>query len=108
MILGRVYDSDNYNCVDFAFELLRENNMPTPDIDVCKTVPGFFRALRKHWSPAEWPPVNFDLVVMVSCGQWHIGVWKDGRVWHCSEQSQATDLGTIKSCYSRVEFYRHV
>lgn len=105
MTIGQRYDPDTYNCVDFAWELLG----PTaPDVSQCKTVPGFFRTLRKHWQRASWPPAENDLVVMVSCRQWHLGVWRSGRVWHCLDQAQATDYGTIKAMYPRVEFYRHV
>lgn len=108
MTIGRAYDPNTYNCVDFAWEVLGAAGLPAPDVSQCKTVPGFFRTLRRHWQPATWPPKDFDLVVMVSCGQWHLGVWRDHRVWHCLDQAQATDYGTIKAMYPRVEFYRHV
>lgn len=108
MTIGRAYDPNTYNCVDFAWEVLAAAGIPAPDVTHCKTVPGFFRTLRHHWQPAAWPPQDYDLVVMVSCGQWHLGVWRDHRVWHCLDQAQATDYGTIKAMYPRVEFYRHV
>ena len=108
MSIGRRYDPDTYNCVDFVWEQLATAGLTAPDVHAVKTVPGFFRALRKHWQPAAWPPRDYDLVVMVSCRQWHLGVWRAGRVWHCLDQAQATDYGTIKAMYPRVEFYRHV
>lgn len=106
--LGKPYDANTYNCVDFAWGVFADSGVEVPDISHCRTSPGFFRILRKHWQPAIWPPEENDLVVMTSLGRWHIGVWKSGKVWHCEGQAQATDYGTIKAMYNRVEFYRHV
>lgn len=107
-MIGRVYHPDTWNCVDFAFAELNAAGIPTPDISEAKTAPGFFRTVRKHFIRAEWPPQENDFVVMVSMGRFHVGVWKNWRVKHCQDQVQSTDLGTIKTEFSKVEFLRYV
>lgn len=108
MKLGKLWDADHYNCVDFASELLQEHGiapLPTRAVSAAQ----FLLAVRRAgWEPVTWPPRDMDLMLFRSIEGLHVGIWNQYRVWHCDTQSTATDWGTMTSRYRHEGTYRHV
>ena len=108
MILGQVWDAERFNCVDFASQLLQEHGLPGLPQQAASAAQFMLAIRRAGWSPAAWPPRDMDLMLFRSVGGLHVGVWHQYRVWHCDEQSTATDWGTMTSRYRHEGTYRHV
>ena len=108
MMLGKAWDAERYNCVDFASRLLVEHGLPALPENAASAAQFMLAVRRAGWVPVSWPPRDMDLMLFRSVSGLHIGIWKQYRVWHCDEQSTATDWGTMQSRYRLEGIYRHV
>ena len=98
-LIGKPYDKINYHCYDFVSECLNMPNLQGVAVDVAKQnmdeyKPFFIELLH---------PVDNCVVVM---GETHIGIYKDGGVYHNDRNMvKHESFRIIRRKYNKIEFY---
>ena len=98
-LVGKPYHPEQYHCWDFIEECLEVPSLQGIAVDVAKSnideyKPFFIERLE---------PVNYCLVLM---NEHHIGIWKDGRVYHADRDAvKCENIRSIRRKYAKITYY---
>lgn len=108
-MIGRHYDTENYNCAHFVADWYREKlNLHIPTDDCFEL--SFVRWLRYHFKQVD-KPVDNCLVRMTGHKFAHVGIYADNGVYHNYKNHARYGsvvhwpVGVVKRNYEKVTYW---